>query len=52
MYKTKIYQIKRLASSKYICQPLNSTCEKICVVNGSFYLIDNSKQYLYYKLKR
>ena len=49
---TKNSQIENLDSSKYNCQPLDSTCDKICVGNGGFfYFNDDGKLYLCYKPK-
>ena len=42
-------QIENLDSSKYNCQSLDSTCDKICVRNGRFfYFNDDCKLDLYH----
>ena len=47
----KSIRLKKYAS-KYKCQPLNLTCQKICVGNCRFFYFNDGKLDLYYILKR
>ena len=48
----KIYHIEEIDYLKYNYQSFNSTCEKICVVNGILFYLDNDgKLGLYYTFK-